>query len=279
MYLFYGDESGHTGKTATAKQPALIVGGLLVNSHRAGKTRREFADLLATLSDIAGYPLEELKGQQLFRGSGAWAECDHEARARARHEILQWIRTRKHSVVATGILYSTLPEVRASCPDIRSLSARAMATIHCALTIQRNQHSPQPAQQNKNVAFVVFDHQDSADQAMAQRLLAAPTPWMHAFVEPKSATHELSAIVDTAYFADSVRAPLIQVADFLAFMIQRKAALDAGVSAAFRDEAAIIDDVWGELTPLLVAAGQRLPSAGGSFGAAMRTASPPCLLK
>lgn len=69
MYLFYGDESGHTGKTATAKQPVLVLAGLLVNTHRAGKTRREFADLLSLLSGFAGQPLEELKGQQLFRGS------------------------------------------------------------------------------------------------------------------------------------------------------------------------------------------------------------------
>jgi hypothetical protein len=35
-------------------------------------------------------------------------------------------------------------------------------------------------------------------------------------------------IVDTAYFVDSEQAPLIQIADFLAYMIQRKAALDEG---------------------------------------------------
>ena len=278
MYLFYGDESGHTGMVTTAQQPLLVVAGLLVNTYRAGKTRREFADLLSTLSGFAGQPLQELKGQQLFRGSGPWANCGHVARAAARHEILRWIRNRKHAVVASALLYARLPHAATACPDLAGLSPRAIATLHCALAIQRNQHSPQAAQQNKNVALLVFDRQDSTDQAAVQDLLGQPTPWMSAFVRPKSAPGELSAIVDTAYYADSHRAPLLQVADFLAFMIQRKAALDSGSPTAFAGETAVIDDVWGDLTSLLITKDQRLPSKGGAFATAMRSMSPACLL-
>jgi hypothetical protein len=53
MFLFYGDESGYTGSKASAEQPTLVVAGLLVNTYRAGKTRREFADLLSRLSGYA----------------------------------------------------------------------------------------------------------------------------------------------------------------------------------------------------------------------------------
>jgi len=277
MFLFYGDESGHVGRTGTTAQPVLVVAGLLVNTHRAGKTRREFSDLLAALSEHAGRPLDELKGQQLFRGSGPWRACGHEKRALARHEVLRWIANRRHAVVASGLVYQTLPAAIRACPDVAALTPRVLATLHCSLAIQRNQYATQASSQNKLVALLVFDQQDGPDQARTQALLARPEPWILKFVRPKTAGDELSAIVDTAYFADSRRAPLIQVADFLAFMIQRKATLDAGGTTAFRGEAEVIDDVWGELTGLLVPLDQRLPARGGALAAAMKAVSPPCL--
>jgi hypothetical protein len=71
MFLFYGDESGYSGEQFGTEQAMLVVAGILLNTHGASKTRREFAELLAELSELAGTELTELKGQVLFRGSGA----------------------------------------------------------------------------------------------------------------------------------------------------------------------------------------------------------------
>jgi hypothetical protein len=75
----YGGESDHTGSGRSASQPVLVVAGLLVNTHRAGKTRREFRDLLSRISSLAAVQLRELKGLALsvgvVRGDTATHRC------------------------------------------------------------------------------------------------------------------------------------------------------------------------------------------------------------
>jgi len=73
-------------------------------------------------SKIAGEPLNELNGQQLFRGSGPWATCGHEQRAEARHRLLDWIGERKHVVVASGVVYDRFSQFTAECEGAAQLS-------------------------------------------------------------------------------------------------------------------------------------------------------------
>ncbi len=133
MFLFYGDESGYSGEQFGIDQPVLVVAGVLLNTHGASKTRREFRELLAELSVLAGRQLTELKGQELFRGSGRWAGVDHVDRAAARRRILEWLDERGHKVVASGLVYARLQDARTTCPGFAGLSARTIATLHTAL--------------------------------------------------------------------------------------------------------------------------------------------------
>ena len=89
MFLFYGDESGHTGGQVAADQPVLVVAGVLVNTYGAAKTRREFRDLMDELGEIAGQPLRELKAHALIRGRNEWNGVRHEDRARARNRVMR----------------------------------------------------------------------------------------------------------------------------------------------------------------------------------------------
>jgi hypothetical protein len=121
-----------------------------LNVHGASKTRREFRELLAELSELAGRQLSELKGQELFRGSGSWAGVGHADRAAGRSRILEWLDERGHNVVASGLVYRRLEEARAACPGLSGLSPRVILTIHTALAIQRAKHSSRLAEQRKN---------------------------------------------------------------------------------------------------------------------------------
>jgi hypothetical protein len=72
------------------------------SAYGASKTRREFRELLAELSELAGTELTELRGQALFRGSGARAGAGHADRdggTTARPGVLE---ERGHKVVASG---------------------------------------------------------------------------------------------------------------------------------------------------------------------------------
>ena len=277
MFLFYGDESGYTGDRVQPDQPVLVVAGVLLNTYGASKTRREFRELLAELSDIAGTNLTELKGQELFRGGGQWAGVAHPARAAARHRILEWLDERGHKVVASGLVYSRLTEARAQCPGLTALTPRAIATVHTALAIQRAKHSRRVAEQGKNATLLFYDTQ-ARDERLVADAIAAPPPWAVEFLGEKTCNGDLTAIIDTAYFVDSVQAPMIQLADFIAFMVQRKAALDEGAAPAFDGEEGVVNDIFGLLEPLLLERPHRLPRQPATVAATtLRMLSPSCL--
>jgi hypothetical protein len=277
VYLFYGDESGHTGGPQEPGQPVLVVAGILVNTHVAGKTWREFRALLDELSAIAGVELRELKAQALFRGRREWAPVHHEQRAEARNRVLGWLAERGHKVVASGIVYGRMGEATAVCPALDGVRPRVVATVHTALAIQKAHFATTAAAQRRNASLLFYDHQGD-DQSQVARAIANPPEWALEFVGDRVRDGELSAIVDTAYFVDSEQAPLIQLADFVAYMIQRKATLDEGVAESFAGEAAVIDDLFGQLQPLLLERSHRLPrQPDTATREAFRLLSPACL--
>jgi Protein of unknown function (DUF3800) len=227
VFLFYGDESGYSGEQFGAQQPVLVVAGILLNRG------------LEDASGVPGTPCRaeraralgagELKGQALFRGSGAWAGVGHADRAAARRRVLEWLEERGHKVVTSGLVYARLDEACAACPGLVGMSARAIATVHTALAIHRSKYAANGSGRRKNATLLFFDRQDQDESAVAAAI-ATPPEWAVEFVGDRASSGELTAIVDTAYFVDSVQAPLIQVADFVAYMIMCKAALDEGAA-------------------------------------------------
>jgi Protein of unknown function (DUF3800) len=279
VFLFYGDESGYTGVRGGAAQPVLVVAGVLVNTHGASKTRREYRELLAELGELAHRDLSELKGQELFRGTGTWNGVGHGQRAAARARILEWLAERGHKVVASGLTYDRLDEARQMCPGLAALTPRAIVTLHTALSIQRAKHSTRLNEQRKNATLLFYDEQPQAnDQTTVASAIATPPDWALEFVGDRHAGGELTAIVDTAYFVDSEQAPMIQIADFVAYMIQRKAALDEGAQSTFNGEPDVVNGIFDRLQPLLLDRSHRLPrQPPTAVGAALRSLSPTCL--
>ena len=279
MFLFYGDESGYSGAGGGPAQPVLVVAGVLLNTHGASKTRREFRELLGELSALAGRNLTELKGQELFCGAGTWSGVGHQRRAAARGRILEWLDERGHKVMASGLVYERLADARETCPDLAALTPRAIASIHTALALQRAKHSTRLTDQRKNATLLFFDEQpQDNDQARVAAAIATPPDWALDFLADRQVGGELNAIVDTAYFVDSGQAPMIQVADFVAYMIQRKAALDEAGPPAFAGEGEIIDGIFGQLQPLLLDRSYRLPRRPPTaLASALRSLSPTCL--
>lgn len=113
--------------TATAAPVQLVAAGQLERLAALAA-----ADRLSGACD-AGRQLTELKGQELFRGSGRWAGVGHVDRAAARRRILEWLDERGHKVVASGLVYVRLQDARTTCPGFAGLSARTIATVHTAL--------------------------------------------------------------------------------------------------------------------------------------------------
>jgi hypothetical protein len=132
--------------------------------------------------------------------------------------------------------------------------------VHTALAIQRAKYSTTRSDQRKNATLLFYDEQPQAgDQSSAAAAITTPPEWALEFLGDRTSEGEFTAIVDTAYFVDSVQAPLIQVADFIAYMIQRKAALDEGAALTFGGEADVVNSIFEQLEPLLLERSHRLP--------------------
>jgi hypothetical protein len=182
----------------------------------------------------------------------------HTQRAAARNRILDWLDERGHKVVASGLVYTRLDAARAACPGLAGFRARVTATVHTALAIQRSSFATSASGRRRNASLLFYDYQGD-DQTRVARAIANPPEWALELVGDRTVGNELSAIVDTAYFVDSVQAPLIQLADFVAYMIQRKTALDEEATPAFANEGPVINDVFERLSPLLLPRVHRLP--------------------
>jgi hypothetical protein len=129
----------------------------------------------------------------------------------------------------------------------------------------------------KNATLLFFDRQEQDESAVAAAI-ATPPEWAIEFVGDRASSGELTAMVDTAYFVDSVQAPLIQVADFVAYMIMRRAALDEGAAPTFDSESDVVNSIFEQLEPLLLERSHRLPRQPVTAAAtALRTVSPSCL--
>lgn len=279
MFICYLDESGYTGPNGWATQRVLIVGGVLVNTYRAPKTRRDWLALLAELAEMAGQPLDELKGRELFRGSGAWGSCDHLTRTAARSKVLTWLAERGHKVVVSGVQYDRLHDATNLCTQAHALHPYVAAGVHIGLMVQRSQHASTDRTLNKNATLLMFDRQAGTHEQQLARLLATPPAWAIDFVSGRCSEKDtLPVILDTAYFVDSKHASFIQIADFVSYMIQRKASLDAGSHPSFDGEKGVLEDVWTGIEPLLIAKTHRFPAGQRPFARFMEAVSPPALV-
>lgn len=257
----------------------LIVAGILLNTHGSHKTRREYRELLAEIGQVAGRGLGELKGRDLYRGRGDWAGVVAPDRALVRRQILEWLGERSHKIVASGVIHDRLPAAHLECPSLVGISALALATTHVVLAIQRANFAQGVTAQRKKASLLFFDRQAPADRTAVTTHITAPPDWVMEFVGDRTTERdELSAVLDTAYFVDSTQAPLIQLADFVAFMIQRKATLDLTGDEAFHGETDVLDSVFEQLQPLLLQRQHRLPRQPETAAArALRAVSPTCL--
>lgn len=243
---------------------------------------RDWRSLLDELQDIAERPLPELKGRELFRGDGSWKRCTHEKRAEARELILKWLTSRSHKIIANGIVHERWRNKdHYNCTEILQLEPLVVACLHIGLIIQRFKHASRDGELNKNRTLLVFDRQSKESQNQIARLLANPPEWAMSFVEGRcSEENNLPVLIDSAYFADSMQAPLIQVADFLCFILQRRASLSLGYEERFAGEQEIINSVTEQLDKLMINRSYIYPSGPNrSFARLMESVAPPSLTR
>ncbi|HRH70190.1 MAG TPA: DUF3800 domain-containing protein [Flavobacteriales bacterium] len=225
MYTCYIDESGHCGNKYNPAQPVEVLVGVMNNlGLKLPKTQREFLQLVTKLTqrDIA---VTELKASQAYRGQNAWSGIDAATRMQLFEEILNWAAERSCKYFVAPIDSKRFFERKAGgCETANRLKAPYIAgAMNIVLAIERCQSG---TNNNKGKTWVVFDEQKNLDEDL-KRLLLSDLAWTdpytgYTFSKRKAYNPpRLDEIFDIPYFSPSHGSVMIQVADWVAFVVNK----------------------------------------------------------
>ncbi|MBL1217605.1 MAG: DUF3800 domain-containing protein [Planctomycetes bacterium] len=268
MKFCYVDESGK------GSEAVLVVAGIVTDSYRMHVTKKDWLNIIATLSRILKRPVEEFHTRHFYRGNGIWRDLDGDDRTKVMNAILKWLRDRKHKVV-----FSAIEKSRADAADYShragfTTSAGVpnywkLAVLHLLLGIQKLH---QREQQNKGNTVLVMDR--GSDEEDVADLSLCPPAWTDSFYQysefvtkgkrkKKNAEPRLNQIIDVPFFADSKKVGLLQIADLFAYLLRHYAELQCGATKpAYKGE---VDKVTGwlrQIAGLTVQDSYRWPATG-----------------
>jgi hypothetical protein len=211
----YCDESG------TGQEPIATMVGIVVDAGRMHLTKSDWLDLLGILSAETQRTVTELHAAAFYSGNGIWRGIDGPERALVITEVLNWLAERKHHVVYVAVDKSSyFAALKADeIPDEVNSLWRFLA-FHVVLAVQKH---CQPEKGNKGNTFFWFDNQER-ELAKLPALVLQPPEWSDEYYGYDSKLgRRLNQIVDVPAFGDSEDVTLLQVADFLAFLVRRVA--------------------------------------------------------
>ncbi|MDP2918777.1 MAG: DUF3800 domain-containing protein [Dehalococcoidia bacterium] len=240
----YSDESG------MAQEPIATMVGIIVDAGRMRLTKKDWQELLATLSDITHRTIIELKTSEFYPGNGVWRNLDGVQRANVIESIFDWLIQRKHSVVYSSIVKNSFNVGKGTqIIPIEINSVWQFLGFHITLAIQKYS---QPEQVPKGYTLLTFDNR-SQDESQFIELIKNPPAWSEDYYAKKTKQSALDQIIDVPHFSDSKDIGLLQVADFLAFFLRRYAEIKEGLSIpAYTDEETRLDGWMTKFRQLII---------------------------
>ncbi len=193
MYLLYVDESDTTGRENVA-QRVYCVCGLRVVDSSYGPTTKRLAKVIKSWEPALPDDFE-LKGYELFRGTGCWEGREPDERAAFAQEIAQALAD------STIKLFVAMKPSEDFGDDYRTLLGRVIA--------QAAKETEKKGSRTGKQMMLVFDQRPDFNVRESTALRD-----MRSDVISK---HRASLFIDHGYEADSRHALLIQAADFVAF--------------------------------------------------------------
>ena len=211
MKFCYFDESG------MGDEPYLVVAGIIVDAKRMHVTKDAWADFLEFLSNSANRQVDEFHSRDFYRGNGVWRGIDGAKRARIIEAVLEWVETRKHKCVFSGINKDEYKKNLNKDGRFKQFkSAWCAAAMHCTLQVQK-QH--QREAKTKGHSVLIFDR-EVAEETDLSLLIHEPPQWIDTFYGREEKQTPLDQIVDVPFFADSKHILLAQVADMFAYILR-----------------------------------------------------------
>ena len=256
MYVCYVDESGHCGKKYNSVQPVEVLCGVVSDATKLFKTQRELAVIVKFLNK-RGIPLTELKASDAYRGRRHWSGVDPRVRDKIFEFMLKWAKDRSCKFIVCPIDSKTFFDLKAGgCATSRMLCHPYEAgALNVILSIQRNQSG---RKNNKGKTLVIFDEQAGHD-LNTLKLLENDLSFTDGYTgykpKPRAKNQEprLNEIIDVPHFSKSHLAVLIQLSDWLAFIVNTYLLLKVyGHPEKYAGELAKIEKWYGEIGKNLV---------------------------
>jgi hypothetical protein len=224
MYVCYVDESGHCGKKYNADQPVEVLCGVLTDVSKLFKTQREHSEILQILNERE-IPLEELKANEAYRGRKSWADVPPEVRDRVFELVLQWAHERSCKYVVCPIDSKKFFDQKKTGCDVSKSLCHPYETgaMNIVLAIERLHKSKK---NNKGKTLIIFDEQNNHDKNILTILeddLSFTDPYTGYKEKPraKNQVQRLNQIIDVPHFSKSHLSVMIQIADWVAFVVNK----------------------------------------------------------
>lgn len=237
MKFCYCDESG------TGDEPTAVMVGIVVDAQRMHRTKEDWGDLLAVLSEITGRTVPELHTRDFYAGRGIWRGLDGEWRSRIITSVCDWLAERKHKLVYSAVVKDQYAagRDRGDIPDELNTPWRFMG-FHLVLALQKLH---QRQKRNKGHTLFVFDNEER-ERLRFTDLLQRPPAWSDSYYGRARNQLFLDQVIDVPYFADSRDVGLLQVADLGAFILRRYAEIREGASPPKYSEEREKISAWAE---------------------------------
>lgn len=270
MKVCYIDESGYD----LAKDPVLVMVGIVVDAQRMFRTKEEFAGIFDEIGSLFPDALRELKGTKIFNGLDRWRSVDATKRKSIIGDLCRWICERKHHLALAAIDQRRFASTEGAPAGVGT-DCWIAGAIHIVLQLQR---AHQGQRGNKGQTFVIFDENKRKVDSLPE-LLHSPPPWTDSYYGKGRRQEQLDQIVDSAFFAKSHHAGLTQVADVFGFVFRRYAELtDGHRSEAFAGELEAIEGFVETLRPRLLPRAHRWPPKSSACAAWYANVAPPSIL-
>lgn len=254
MKFCYLDESG------TGGEPYAVMVAVIADGQRMNKTKIEWSNFLSDLSEMIGVPVAEFHTKDFYPGNGPWRGIRGPQRAEIITKTIDWIKDRKHKIVACVIEKSKWDSASAlgRIPTEINTLWKSLA-FFTVLGIQKHHQS---LDGNKGDSVLVFDREVREEADFAELILNPPA-WSDTFYNKERRANRLESIVDVPYWADSRHVGMVQIADFVAYFIRKYCEISSGAyTPKYPGEADKLDEWMSKIISISVPKSVMLPSRG-----------------
>jgi hypothetical protein len=228
MKFCYIDESG------TGSEPYAVMVAIIVNSSRMQVTKKDWVALLKALSMLIGKTVKEFHTRDFYSGNDIWRGLDGDKRSKIIDIVFDWIKKRKHKISFCAVDKEKYKRDFDKCEKLKDIgSLWCVLGLHLILSIQKAHQT----EGIKGSSVIIFD-EELFEKKRILNLLKTPPVWTDTYYSKRKKDDQMNTIVDAPFFGDSETVHLLQIADFVAYILRRHLEInDAKLKEKYEGEA------------------------------------------